>query len=99
MTRPLPLRLVLLLGIAGCTQPGYPPYPMPPPLRVEVMGKPPVTETELIWRPGYWDWTGAGYEWFPGDFVPRAGHGNLWMPGYWEKNDQGWQWQRAHWVS
>jgi hypothetical protein len=87
---------LLLLAIAGCQQ--VPPYPPVPPTRVEIMGKPPVTETALIWQPGHWDWTGAGYEWVPGSFVPRGGHSDLWMPGYWEQAGQAWRWVPAHWV-
>jgi hypothetical protein len=86
------------LALAGCQVVSEPPYPPIPPVRVEVMGKPPVTETLLIWQPGHWDWTGAGYQWVPGGYVPREGHGNLWMQGYWEKSDIGWRWQPAHWV-
>ena len=88
----------LVLGLAGCQQVSKPPYPPVPPLRVEAMGKPPVTETLLIWQPGHLDWNGAGYEWVPGSFVPREGHGELWMPAFWEKTDNGWQWRPAHWV-
>ncbi len=98
MTRSiLPAALLLLLGLSAC-QSSYPPYPPVPEPRVEVMGKPPVTETLLIWQPGHWDWTGAGYEWIPGGFVPRGTHSDLWMPGYWDRTDQGWRWVPAHWV-
>ena len=90
--------ILVAVGLAACQQGSQPPYPPPPPLRAESMGKPPVTETLLIWQPGHWDWTGGGYEWVPGSFVPREGHGELWMPGYWEKADDGWHWRPAHWV-
>lgn len=87
--------VLLLTGLAGCQQETHPPVP---PLRAETMGKPPVTVTPLIWRPGHWDWTSGGYEWIPGTFVPREGHGDMWMPGFWARTGQGWQWQAAHWV-
>lgn len=96
---------VCLLGavgvaLAACATPvtGNP-YPPVPPLPTEAMGKPPVTTTPLMWRPGYWDWTGGGYTWVPGTFVPSAGHGNMWMPGYWARGADGtWVWQPAHWM-
>jgi hypothetical protein len=84
------------LALAGCGNAGAPP-PVPP-LQPEVMGKPPVTTTPLIWQPGHWDWTGGGYSWAAGSFMPSAGHGNLWMPGYWAQGDGGWVWQPAHWM-
>jgi hypothetical protein len=85
------------LAVASCAAPSAPP-PVPP-LQAELMGKPPVTATPLIWQPGHWDWTGGGYVWVPGDFVPSAGHGSLWMPGYWANTpDGGWSWQPAHWM-
>lgn len=98
MRRPI-LVAATLLALTGCQLTAQPPYPEIPPPRVETMGKPPVTETLLIWRPGHWDWTGAGYEWIPGVFVPRAGHSDLWMQGYWEQTEPGWRWRPAHWVS
>ena len=82
--------------LAGCTLGGSP-YPPVPPLMAETMAKPPVTATPLIWQPGHWDWTGGGYVWQPGQFVPSEGHGNMWMPGYWAQTDGGWAWQPAHW--
>ena len=89
---------ILLLAVTACETVDQPPYPPVPPLRAEAMAKPPVTETLLIWQPGYWDWNGAGYEWKPGQFVARDGHGGNWMPSYWQKTDRGWNWARAHWV-
>ena len=82
--------------LAGCGLEGNP-YPPVPPLRAETMAKPPVTVTPLIWQPGHWDWTGGGYVWQPGQFVPSEGHSNMWMPGYWAKTEGGWVWQPAHW--
>jgi hypothetical protein len=85
------------LTVAGCGNGGSP--PAVPPLQPEVMGKPPVTTTPLIWQPGHWDWAGGGYSWVPGTFVPSAGHSAMWMPGYWAQGeDGGWVWQPAHWM-
>jgi hypothetical protein len=85
--------------LAGCaTPPAETPPPPVPPLQAEVIPKPPVTATPLIWQPGHWDWNGAAYTWTPGQYIPRDGHGNLYMPGYWSKTTQGWAWQPAHWL-
>ena len=88
------------LVMASCTPPPPPSGPPAvPPLQADTMGKPPVTTTPLIWQPGHWDWTGGGYTWAPGEFVPGAGHGVMWMPGYWAPaEDGGWTWQPAHWM-
>lgn len=86
------------LALASCAVGPGSPYPPVPPLQPEVMGKPPVTTTPLIWQPGHWDWTGGGYSWVPGTFVASEGHGNLWMPGYWAQSEDGWVWQPAHWM-
>jgi hypothetical protein len=83
--------------LAGCTTIN-PPVPVPAPM-AETMPKPPVSAEPLIWQPGHWDWTGSGYAWTPGVFVPSAGHGNLWMPGYWAQAPDGsWAWQPPHWM-
>lgn len=86
--------LVVGMGLAGCGAS----YPEIPPPRIEVMGKPPVTETPLIWRPGHWDWTGAAYVWEPGEFVARAGHSDYFQSGRWESTSGGWRWDPAHWL-
>ncbi|HTC10342.1 MAG TPA: hypothetical protein VK726_16365 [Acetobacteraceae bacterium] len=89
--------MAICLAVVGCSNGNAPP-PVPP-LQPEVMGNPPVTPTPLIWQPGHWDWTGGGYSWVAGVYVPSAGHGNLWMPGYWALGEGGgWVWQPAHWM-
>ncbi len=72
--------------------------PAIPATTIEVIPKPPVTATPIIWQPGHWDWNGAGYVWTAGQYVPNVGHGNLYMPGYWARSTAGWQWQSAHWM-
>ncbi len=81
--------------LAGCSG-GNPNPPVPAPL-VEAVPKPPVSGQELSWQPGHWDWSGSGYVWQPGQYVPSAGHTNMWMPGFWAKTESGWAWQPAHW--
>ena len=89
--------IALLSGCAApATAPGAPP-PVPPP-QPETIPKPPVTATPLLWQPGSWRWTGAGYVWQPGRYVPRDGHGNLYMPGYWQQSPTGYRWVPAHWL-
>ncbi len=86
----------LLSGCAGMAANPNPPVPAPLP---DPMTKPPVTGEPLIWQPGHWDWTGSGYVWAQGQWVPAAGHGALWMPGFWQQTGGGWAWQPAHWTS
>ena len=106
MTRfllPVTLAAVLAgpLALAGCASPsGYatPPYPPVPPAQVEAMPKPPVSGEPLVWRPGHWDWTGQGYVWARGEWIPRAGHGTTWQEGWWSLNGTTWSWVPAHWL-
>jgi len=94
--------LLSLLLAAGCAGPsatvGQNPYPPPPALRAEAIPKPPVTEQLLVWQPGHWDWTGNGYAWQEGRYVPLAGHGTQWMFGYWTNSSGNWTWVPAHWM-
>ena len=54
----------------------------PPPVRVEVVGRPPTPAH--FWIPGYWVW--------------RPGAGHVWVGGRWEHARPGWGWERARWV-
>ena len=93
--------LILLAGCSGSYRRAeanlYPPAP-PPPHPTEVVPMSPVTEVRLIWQPGHWDWSGGGYAWTSGSFVPLAGHSDQWMDGYWSKVGETWVWVPAHWV-
>ncbi len=89
----------LLAGCVTSSPPDANPYPPVPALIPEVVPKPPVTADPLIWQPGHWDWTGSGYTWATGQYVPAEGHGRLWMPGWWDRTPGGWVWQPAHWTS
>lgn len=95
--------VLVLLGpllLAACVgQSETNPYPPAPAPMSEVIPKPPVSATPLIWQPGHWDWNGTAYVWAPGQYVPAEGHGSMWLPGYWQKTEAGWQWQPAHWTS
>lgn len=96
----VPVLFAGTLALAGCVQtvPATNPYPPVPPARSEVIPKPPVSATPLVWQPGHWDWTGSGYAWTAGAYVPRAGHGTLWQPGYWALSPTGWTWVPGHWT-
>ncbi|MDE2007201.1 MAG: YXWGXW repeat-containing protein [Rhodospirillales bacterium] len=91
--------MILLATLAGCGGDAGTgnPYPPVPPPRPEAVAKPPVTAVPLFWQPGHWNWTGAGYAWAPGRYVPQNGHSNLYMPGYWRHGIGGWDWVPAHW--
>lgn len=90
------LALSLFSGCAGSLPNPNPPVPD---LLPDPMAKPPVTGEQLMWQPGHWDWTGSGYVWASGQWVPSAGHGALWMPSFWAQTSGGWVWQPAHWTS
>jgi hypothetical protein len=96
-----PAALFALSLIGGCATPppNANPFPPVPPLIPEALPKPPVAAEQLMWQPGHWDWTGSGYVWAQGQYVPAAGHGNLWMPGWWSPTPSGWSWQPPHWTS
>ncbi len=96
--------MALTLALAGCAggasgpAASANPYPPVPPPLAETIGKPPVTAVPLLWQPGFWDWTGAGYVWRPGRYVARGTHSNLFMPGYWKLEDGAYRWSPAHWL-
>jgi hypothetical protein len=91
------LPLVVGLGLlAGCVASS--PFPPPPDLIVETIPMPPVSAEPLRWRPGYWNWTGNGYVWTQGQFVPQSTAGTHWLQGHWVQSGSGWVWKPAGWV-
>jgi len=68
----------------------------PPPLIVEPIPAPPV-HGFYMWRPGYWSWNGARYDWIPGVYVAAPGPGAVWMPGHWVAGGRGWVWVGGRW--
>ena len=91
---------LLLAGCSGAARDETPqPPPNPPPPYVEALPLQPISEDPLVWQPGHWDWTGVGYTWREGRWVPKAGHGTQWQAGYWTRGDEGaWHWVPAHWL-
>lgn len=97
----LSLLFAAVAGLAGCAvEPVSRPYygePVrmaPPPLRVEVMGAPPVVG--YVWIGGYWNWIGVRYVWVPGRWeAPRPGY--RWVPRQWERDGDRWQPRGGQW--
>ncbi len=91
------LGLALAAGaLAGCTVPQS--CPAVPPLQAEIMPLPPVSEQQLVWQPGAWEWNGSTYLWRAGQFVPKQGS-TTWVPGSWAWDTaQRCVWVPAHWM-
>ena len=87
---------IVLPPLAGCAPGGAPPVPDPMP---ETRPLPPVSAEPLRWRPGHWNWTGSGYAWTPGAYVPMTGTGTHWMPGHWTQSGGGRVWNPPGWVN
>jgi hypothetical protein len=103
MMRPLLVAFFATALLAACATPTtematFAPPPVPAPL-IETMPNPPVSGERLQWQPGHWNWSGSGYVWQPGEYVPATGHGPLFQPGYWAQTPTGWVWQPARWTS
>lgn len=96
MRRMFPAALCAL-ALSGCISAyeAYPPVPAP---QAERVPAPPRSRVALIWRPGHYDWDGAGFAWAPGQWVDRAGHGTLWQDGYWRRGGEGYAWVSGHWM-
>lgn len=92
--------ILVAAGLAGCTAavPTANPYPPVPRAPVEIVPKPPVSATPLVWQPGHYEWNGTGYVWYPGIFVQQLGRRPLWQPGYWTRRERGWVWIPGHWA-
>lgn len=91
--------LSLLLGCAS-SQPRHPEpvvyaaAPPPPPLP-EVESGPP--NTEMVWVPGYWHWTGVRYVWVPGHWeAPRPDH--VWEPPTYSFTGDRWVYRPGRWA-
>ena len=90
------------VSLGACVPPpvvaGPNPYPPPPPMQAEQRPLPPVSEQQLVWRMGEFEWVGSGYVWQPGQYEPLDGHSNQYMPGHWAVLNGAWVWERGHWL-
>jgi hypothetical protein len=67
----------------------------PPPL--PAFYQPYATQPNLIWEPGYWGWSSAGFFWVPGTWVEAPHYGLLWTPGYWACRNGSYFWNPGYW--
>jgi len=89
---------IFMVTLAGCAN--RDPCPIAPPLNAETIPLPPVSEDQLIWQPGHWDWNGTGYIWRDGKYAKlEPGQSNMWVPGWWElpPNASRCVWNPGHW--
>jgi hypothetical protein len=108
----LPLAALLLASslIAGCYVEPPPPArvavaaPASPEVLVTVRPPAPRYEVvpvapggQVVWDPGHWRWSGAGYVWLPGHYVRRPTQYAEWIPGRWVDRPGGWVWAEGHW--
>jgi hypothetical protein len=89
------LGTTLLLAACGAQMP---PYPVAPALPPEVVPLPPVSEQQLIWRPGDWAYVDGSYRYEAGGYEPLTpGHGTLWTRGHWIGDKGHYQWVPGQW--
>ena len=94
------------LAVGACYRPDAPPpatasaipYPPVPAPRPEERPLPPVSEDQLVWRMGQWEWVGTGYVWRGGEWEKLGDHTNQYMPGHWTPQGGAWVWERGHWL-
>ncbi|MBV9654901.1 MAG: YXWGXW repeat-containing protein [Acetobacteraceae bacterium] len=86
--------VLLLSAVPALAQP-YAYYPPVPPPRYEVV--PVAPPGRYIWQPGHWQWSGRGYVWVGGRYVPRYPHYAQYAPGGWVRRGGTWVWVPAHW--
>src|SRR5690242_7673777 len=67
------------------------------PPAIPVYAQPVIPGPGHIWTPGYWAWTGEGYEWVDGAWVLPPYTGALWTPGYWGYGPGGYFWNAGYW--
>lgn len=68
-----------------------------PPMPIaEYVPWPSRTQTQ-IWRPGYWIFNGASFEWIPGTMISRPSLTAVWSSDRWVKHKYGWGFEAGHW--
>ena len=50
-----------------------------------------------VWQPGYYAWTGVGYQWVPGVWARPPYPGAVWIAPRWQHADRGWHMERGRW--
>jgi hypothetical protein len=66
----------------------------PPPLRMEIIGKP---RDGYVWAPGHWEWNGKTYRWAPGLWIVEHGKAR-WVADQWEPMGTQWRYIPGHWA-
>jgi WXXGXW repeat (2 copies) len=67
----------------------------PPPAQVETV--PPAPSADMVWIPGYWNYSNNQYVWVAGRYEP-AKIGYVWAPNRWEHVNGRWQMTGGAWV-
>jgi hypothetical protein len=68
----------------------------PPPLRREVVPRPP--GAGMVWQGGFWRWNGRAWVWVRGHYARPPRPGGRWIPGHWVHRPRGWFWAAGHWA-
>jgi hypothetical protein len=72
--------------------------PVPPPPVVVVRPVPPPAPAYgMVWRPGYYAWTGYRYNWVPGVWVRPPYAGARWVAPGWVRQPRGYAWSGGYW--
>ncbi|NTU76621.1 MAG: BcpO-related WXXGXW repeat protein [Alphaproteobacteria bacterium] len=68
----------------------------PPEVPYEVL---PVPEDPVhnVWRPGYWEYDGAGFNWVPATLMSRPYPTAVWNRDRWERRSYGWAFVPGCW--
>jgi VHL beta domain/WXXGXW repeat (2 copies) len=69
------------------------------PPEIPVYEQPSPPDEDLVWTPGYWDWSedGSDYYWVPGTWAAAPIVGYLWTPGYWVARSGVFAWHAGYW--
>jgi hypothetical protein len=72
--------------------------PVPPPPVVAVAPvRPIVPGYGMVWRPGYYTWTGYRYAWVPGVWVRPPFARAVWVGPRWVRQPRGFAWVGGYW--
>ena len=92
--------MLSLLSACAETSQKYAPVPAPvPQAQPESVPLPPVSSKPLLWQPGHYEWNGAEFVWYKGEWIERADRSTLWQDGFWQKQGSIFVWVPGHWVS